>query len=69
MDYDFANNTEWAVSDEALQNMARFELDDAMLTFAQAYNYKYDSLVAAVNVLLVDLLARNNFSQVLPLPA
>ena len=63
MDYDFANIT---VSNEAMQSMARFELDDALLTFAEAYNYNYDSLVAAVNVILVDILARNNFSQVLP---
>ena len=61
--FDFANIT---VSNEAMQNMARFELDDAMLAFAQVYGYEYDSLVAAVNVLLVDILAMNNFSQVLP---
>lgn len=63
MDFDFANIT---VSEQALQAAARFELDAAMLTFASAYNYEYDSLVAAVNVLLVDILQMNNFSQVLP---
>ena len=63
MDFDFSNIT---VSEQALQAAARFELDDAMLTFASAYNYEYDSLVAAVNVLLVDMLQMNNFSQVLP---
>jgi ABC-type amino acid transport system permease subunit len=63
VDFDFSNIT---VSNEAMQNMARFELDDAMLAFASAYNYGYDSLVAAVNVLLVDMLQMNNFSQVLP---
>jgi len=63
VDFDFSNIT---VSEQALQAAARFELDDAMLTFASAYNYEYDSLVAAVNVLLVDMLQMNNFSQVLP---
>jgi len=63
VDFDFANIT---VSEQALQAAARFELNDAMLTFASAYNYEYDSLVAAVNVLLVDILQMNNFSQVLP---
>ena len=64
MDFDFSNVT---VSEQAyLQAAARFELNDAMLTFASAYNYEYDSLVAAVNVLLVDILQMKNFSQVLP---
>ena len=61
--FDFANIT---VSNEAMQHMVRFELDNALLTFASVYDYEYDSLVAAVNVLLVDILAMNNFSQVLP---